>query len=307
MSSDVLIGKYKLLQPFCNKNSGNSVWTFAKFDRVTYFIKQFLTPVCPTDADNYSIEYINATTEIGKEFFKNKSEIYKSVNEAANGNIIKIEDFFRYKAKYYITTKKVDVNSTDVNFALKRNGLDKLLFLKLLTNSLLELHNRDLIYNDLKPDNIIIKESPTGKLIPKLIDFDSCFFQGRQPLNWRAIGCDNVYSSPEFELLKYEEDVEITTKVDIFSLGILFHQYLTGKLPMFERDDDCRYLCQAILDDKLITLDKSLDEDMNNLIFNMIASEPERRYSALEVKDSLNKTGNMNNDYDFRKLWKVPV
>ncbi len=95
-------------------------------------------------------------------------------------------------------------------------------------------HQRAIIHRDIKPSNILIHEVD-GKPIPKVIDFgiakatadevtgDSQFTQAGQ-----IVGTP-VYMSPE----QAEGDPQrIDVRTDVYSLGVLFYELLTGLLPL---------------------------------------------------------------------------
>jgi len=89
-------------------------------------------------------------------------------------------------------------------------------------------HSRGVIHRDLKPANIMISDQ--GQV--KILDFGIAHFQMEDNLTsfGAVIGTYN-YMSPEQALGK-----QVTPASDIFSLGILFYELLTGMKP-FAKDD----------------------------------------------------------------------
>jgi serine/threonine protein kinase len=85
-------------------------------------------------------------------------------------------------------------------------------------------HRREMIHQDLRPQNIMIDISGTVKII----DFGSTKVAGISDIyaNNEGIVGTLQYSSPE-----YFVNEPITSRVDIFSLGVIAYQMLSGKFP----------------------------------------------------------------------------
>ncbi|MDG2501448.1 MAG: bifunctional protein-serine/threonine kinase/phosphatase [Porticoccaceae bacterium] len=85
-------------------------------------------------------------------------------------------------------------------------------------------HRREMIHQDLRPQNIMIDGSGTVKII----DFGSTKVAGILDIhdNNKGIVGTLQYSSPEYFI-----NAPITSRVDIFSLGVIAYQMLSGKFP----------------------------------------------------------------------------
>ena len=99
-----------------------------------------------------------------------------------------------------------------------------------LIQGLRAIHRMEMLHRDLKPDNIII--TPEG--VPKIIDFGSVKIAGIQEISTpverlELLGTKN-YTAPEYLL-----GMVGNNKSDLFSLGIICYEMLTGKLPYGER------------------------------------------------------------------------
>jgi len=109
-------------------------------------------------------------------------------------------------------------------------------------------HQKGIIHRDIKPSNILVTRTPEGKASPKVIDFgiakaitgnhltEKTIFTGREML----IGTP-AYMSPEQAALGTDE---VDTRTDIYSLGVLLYELLSGATPF-----DARELLKAGFDE----------------------------------------------------------
>jgi len=104
-------------------------------------------------------------------------------------------------------------------------------YIQQLVDGLRAFHRLEMVHQDLKPDNILI--DPNGTL--KLIDFGSTRIAGVEEINStidRSFPQGTVnYTAPEY--LQGEKGSALS---DIFSLGVIAYELLTGKLPHGEAE-----------------------------------------------------------------------
>jgi serine/threonine protein kinase len=150
------------------------------------------------------------------------------------GNLIATLDFFRHGAKYYKVTEKVDVAGLGPADVARLDFPARLVLLKTVAHSLKILHDVAIVHSDLKPSNVLIKRTERG-YTTKLIDFDSSYVVGNPPPPEEIVGTMDYYSP---ELVRYIQGAaagsELTTKSDIFALGLIYAEYLSGAPPAFD-------------------------------------------------------------------------
>ncbi len=120
---------------------------------------------------------------------------------------------------------------------------------RLSTNQRLELfiqvchavqhaHQKGIIHRDLKPSNILVTIND-GVAVPKVIDFGVAKATSGQPLTDKTVYTafeqfigTPAYMSPEQTLLT---SLDVDTRSDIYSLGMLLYELLTSRLPFDPR------------------------------------------------------------------------
>ncbi len=272
-----VINGYRLLGELVNTNSGFARWGFAKKDGIVVFIKEFLSPVYPLDATVLSKEQILGKREICKDFEMKKRKFYKRLNECRTGNIVTVLDFFRFGTRYYTITEKVETAKIDLEEVAKLPFEQKLLIIKIIMHCINTLHLHGIVHGDLKPDNILLKKTKKNAYTAKIIDFDSSFLEAEPPANSDELHGDMVYFAPEAFLFMAEmEGGVLTRKADVFALGIILHQYLSGELPGFDRSQ-YDYIYEAVLDGSMLQIHPSIPVHLGQLLLRMMAKNPDDR------------------------------
>lgn len=75
---------------------------------------------------------------------------------------------------------------------------------------------------------------------------------------------------------------ELTCKMDIFALGVLFHQYFTGVLPGYDTSLG-NYTGEAVANGSAIMVSTEIPDDVHSLLVKMLDADPHNRPTALEV------------------------
>ena len=269
------INGYLLVDGLTTANAGMCRWGFAQKNGHEYFIKEFLSPKYPLDEGKLGPELTKKMRDSADSFFEKKREFYARLSRCRTGNIMIILDFFRHNAKYYAVTDKVEGDMLSVAHVAKLSEDQKYTLIKSILYSMAELHRIGIVHSDLRPENILIKATHSGYCTAKIIDFDAGFLETAIPD--RIEGSQN-YFSPEAILRTNGDSVLITTKADVWALGLLIHQYWCGKMPAFP--EKYHYASEAILNGCPLVIDNSIPPDLAPLIGQMLARFPIDRPTA---------------------------
>ena len=303
-----IIKGYKILQDFTTAGGGLSKWTFAEKDGKVYFMKEFLSPKYPTETAPGSPASKERKRKECEKFENHHRTLMEQINEKCGigGNLVFTLDFFRSGSTYYKVTEKIDVASLSTQEVYRLPLAGKILILKTIAHSLNILHKAGIVHGDLKPDNVLIKQTRTNFYTTKLIDFDNSYFSGKPPEIHEEMVGDMVFYSPE--LARYiqgrEKPENLTTKSDIFALGLLYCIYLQGDLPDFPKKFP--YACLAANEGKELKLvDARLPNKLKKMVNQMLHYEPNQRPDAEEIFDLL-KNLDLKKETELEKLEKEP-
>jgi serine/threonine protein kinase len=276
-----MLGPYQLSGGLASQ-SGFSVWGFGQKGGREYFIKQFLSPKYPADDKVSSPERIAKLRRKCERFEQRKRAVYARLNFNSDGNAVRIEEFFRVDTKYYISMQKINSVHMDVEQIVAMPEPERRFLCSVIAHAVAGLHKAGIVHADLKHDNVLFTRSRTGHLTAKVIDFDSGFLETDPPAEGEEIIGDQIYFSPEACMTFMGMEPELTCKMDVFALGVLFHQYYTGNLPGWDESlGGCAG--EAVARGGVATVSQEMPEDIHQLLTVMLDADPHKRPSAIEV------------------------
>jgi len=147
------------------------------------------------------------------------------------------------------------------------------------------LHQRGILHRDLKPGNILVG----ADLEPKLVDFGLALDLDAHSRLSRLgdVAGTPGYLSPE----QAAGDRELDARSDVFSLGAVTYEILTGQAPF--QGGDARDLLRHIREEEPALprrIDPAIPRDLQNICLKALEKEPARRYgSAREMADDLRR------------------
>lgn len=280
-----------------------------------YFLKKYGMYKMPRRDASTSEALYNRMKREFDSFMENRIAINKALTDLAGpgGNIILPTHWFVEDICYIEATEFVNDLIEDED--ILNLTIDEKIFLMLTAAAALyNIHKKKIVHSDLKRTNILAAKNSSGKIAAKIIDFDMSYFEN--DIRPDELGGDQNFMSPELaQCFMYDmadEALEyMSTKSDIFSLGLVFHDYLvtkkvtvdgerhtkgchpaieglTGKLKERMASGKTVYCCEALLaGGKLVVSDKIEQKYIRHLIAAMLQPEPEDRPTAQEVLDAL--------------------
>lgn len=278
------------------KTAANGDYIFAHKDGREFFLKRFQEPKYPEEG--LSTDFRDKKIKRCEQFSQERRKIIVALQQVSqgNGNILTPQEFFLNKPYYYQASLKSTQQEATISQIVKLPEEKRMLLIKTLCMDLMKIHSVKIVHGDLKPENILISRSQNGELICKLIDFDDSYFSQKPPLPADTMGTEE-YWSPELAEYKVTEDTSlasnITCQSDIFALGLILHEYCTGKMPDTHGGGNAY---EYVYEGGILTADKSIkSEKLQSLINSMLLYDPDKRPTSKQIVEQL--TGMKKNYY----------
>jgi tetratricopeptide (TPR) repeat protein/predicted Ser/Thr protein kinase len=146
-------------------------------------------------------------------------------------------------------------------------------------------NQRGLIHRDLKPGNILVDES--GQ--PKILDFgvarvtETDALEDAQPTMQTAVGQivgTLAYMSPEQVL---GDPLDVDTRSDIYSLGVILYELLSGRLPYQVNQRQLSEAVHAIREEEpesLSSINRNYSGDIETIVKRALEKDKTRRYAS---------------------------
>jgi len=232
-----------------------------------------------------------------EEFSNNKDFVEKFKREATAAaslsdiNIVNIYDIGSDKDVNYIVMEYI--KGKTLKEVIRENGLipqDKAIKIAIQIGKALDCaHTHGIIHRDIKPHNIMINENG----IVKVTDFGIAKAASSYTLtNTKEVIGSAHYFSPEQARGSF-----VDFRTDIYSLGIVMYEMVTGSLP-YDGDSAVsialKHLQEKVIEPKF--LKEELSQGLNNLILKAIQKDPAFRYANIKEMISDLKKLDINSD-----------
>jgi tRNA A-37 threonylcarbamoyl transferase component Bud32 len=184
-------------------------------------------------------------------------------------NIVTVFDCGKVGSLFYLVMEYVD--GVNLREALREGALgpaDSLEVIRQICDALQHAHDQGVVHRDIKPENILLD----GRGRVQIADFGLAKLFGRTPIDISLTATNQIlgtyrYMAPE----QIERPLSVDHRADIYSLGVVLYELLTGELP----------LGRFPLPSERGTIDAGLDR----VVLRALERDPARRYQhAGELK-----------------------
>jgi serine/threonine protein kinase len=184
-------------------------------------------------------------------------------------NIVTVYDFGETNGLYYLLMEFVDGMSLRQLLQTRKLAPEEaLVIVPSICEALQYAHEQGIVHRDIKPENILLDKQ--GRV--KIADFGIAKLLGADGKVESLTGEQGVVGTPHYMAPEQVEKPSIVDhRADIFSLGVVFYEMLTGELPLGRFAPPSR----------MVKVDVRLDE----VVLHALEKEPGRRYQhASQVK-----------------------
>lgn len=186
----------------------------------------------------------------------------RALARLSHANIVAVHEFGQVNGLPFFIMEFVDgLNLRQLERTRKLSAREALQIVPQICEALQFAHDEGIVHRDIKPENILLDKK--GRV--KIADFGIAKLMGREAEadlteTKGVIGTPN-YMAPE----QVEKPETVDHRADIFALGVVFYEMLTGELPLgkFAPPSSGR-----------VEVDVRLDE----VVLRALEKEPERRY-----------------------------
>ncbi len=206
-----------------------------------------------------------------------------SASSLSHPNIVEMYDVGEDNGMYFIAMEYVEGKT--LKQLLKKRGkltLSEAIDIMLqLTDGIAHAHESYIIHRDLKPQNIMIEEN--GMI--KITDFGIAMALNSTQLTQTNSVMGSVHYLPP----EQASGKGSTVKSDIYSMGILFYELLTGNLPF--KGENAVEIALKQMKDPLPSVraqNSAIPQSIENIIMKATAKNPKNRYDSVkEMHDDL--------------------
>ncbi len=208
--------------------------------------------------------------------FKRFEREAKTLAKLSHPNIIKILDYGEYEDSPYLVMEYLPLGTLKEKTGKPIAYYDAARILATVARALEYAHNHGILHRDVKPANILLTEEGEPILsdfgIAKILDAEET-----TQLTNTGVGIGTPkYMAPE------QVDGKSTAQTDVYALGVVFYELVTGRVP-FDADTPLAILLKQV-QDPLPHPKKSipdLPDEVEQVLFKALAKNPEDRYANM--------------------------
>ena len=224
---------------------------------------------------NVAIKVLRGDLANDEKFVRRFQREALSASSLAHPNIVEMYDVGEDDGTYYIVMEYVEGKT--LKQLLKKRGTltlsEAIDIMSQLTDGMAHAHDSYIIHRDLKPQNIMIKDD--GQI--KITDFGIAMALNSTQLTQTNSVMGSVHYLPP----EQASGKGCTIKSDIYSMGIIFYELLSGSLPF--RGDNAVEIALKHMREPLPSLredNPAIPQSIENIIKKATAKNPKNRYDS---------------------------
>lgn len=149
-------------------------------------------------------------------------------------------------------------------------------------DALAQAHAAGIVHRDLKPDNLILVKKGKDPDFVKVLDFGIAKVASE---NKRLTRTGTIFGTPQYMAPEQAAGTAIDKRVDIYSLGIILYEILSGRVP-FEADTFMGVLTKHLYEEPIpprsLTPPVNIPVSVEAIILKAIAKNPDKRFQTME-------------------------
>lgn len=234
---------------------------------------------------NVAVKILRGELATDEKFVRRFQREALSASSLSNPNIVEVYDVGEDNGQYYIVMEYIE--GKHLKALLKKRGkltVTEVVDIMLqITNGLSVAHDSYIIHRDIKPQNIMILENG----LVKITDFGIAMAMNAAQLTQTNSVMGSVHYLPP----EQANGKGATLQSDIYSMGILMYELLTGNLPY--KGDNAIEIALKHLKEPLPSIKDelpNLPQSVENIILKSAAKNPKNRYEDARTMNEDLKT-----------------
>jgi serine/threonine-protein kinase len=207
----------------------------------------------------------------------------RAMARVSHPHVVQIHAFGLHNDAPYFVMEYVP-GPTLEQWLAKSNGLPDLDLALTILDKICEgvaaIHAADAVHHDIKPSNVLLD----GRLRPRIADLGlAAFYRQDRPATKHEIVGTPAYMAPEIAFSR-GVDTELRARADVYSLGCLAYELLTGRLPFVGTGNLGTLLQHAMATPPTpSSVRKDLSADLDNAVLSAMAKDPQERTSSVKA------------------------
>jgi|GEM_PF-399691 len=203
----------------------------------------------------------------------------KALARLSHPNILKVLDYGEHEGSPYLVLEYLPGGTLKQRMGQPTGWQDALTLMLPVVDALAYAHEHKIIHRDIKPSNILLTEKGQPMLtdfgIAKILDLED-----GQTLTGTGVGI----GTPEYMAPEQGMGKEIDARADVYSLGIVLYELLTGRKP-YTADTPMAVVFKHITDPlpRPTQFTPGLPEEIEKVLLKALAKQPEDRYPDMET------------------------
>jgi prepilin-type processing-associated H-X9-DG protein len=196
----------------------------------------------------------------------------KAMARLNHPSIVSVYDFGQNGDLFFLAMEYVDgVNLRHALQASRLQPREALAIVPQICDALQYAHDQGVVHRDIKPENVLLDR--LGRV--KIADFGLAKLLGQSPDNYKLTQTQQVMGTPRYMAPEQiEKPTAVDHRADIYSLGVVIYEMLTGELPIGRFDPPSRKV--------------QVDVRIDQVVLRTLEKEPDRRYQrASQLKTEL--------------------
>ena len=251
---------------------------------------------------NVAVKVLRGDLATDEKFVRRFQREALSASSLSNPNIVEVYDVGEDNGEYYIVMEYVE--GKHLKNLLKKRGkltVPEVIDIVLqITNGLSVAHDSYIIHRDIKPQNILILDNG----LVKITDFGIAVAMNATQLTQTNSVMGSVHYLPP----EQASGKGATLQSDIYSIGILMYELLTGKLP-FKGDNAVEIALKHLKEPMPSIRDEmpEIPQSVENVILKATAKNPKNRYAdAREMHEDLKTCLDDSRKNELKITFKYP-